>query len=288
MNNSIVKILAFFLLVSFCVGAGQLEAQKVNVFPKSTREVASMSAKLSGFWREVRQARRNRLPDAVGAAVSVAGPPTVGVPDDASPGVGINLRDRFGGPGSILRGAAEGLLLPWVAIRLKEYEDKMSAGLLPRTNANQCLPWALPGIGIPGGMAYSMNIIVNQENVVLMYELDHQNRIVHLNAIHPQKLTPSYFGHSVGHWEEDILVIDSIGFNDKTEIYDGLAHTIALHVIERIKINKNGQLEDHIVLEDSGAYIKPISFVQVFDRATPFQEYVCAENNHEADPGVTQ
>jgi len=141
----------------------------------------------------------------------------------------------------------------------------------------------VPGIGIPGGMAYSMNIVATATEVAFMYELDHQSRIVYLDQQHPAALTPSYFGHSIGHWEGKTLVVDSIGFSDKTEIHDGIAHTPALHVVERLSINGNGRLEDQVTFDDPGAFKEPISFVDVFERAGPFQEYVCAENNQEAE-----
>jgi len=129
-----------------------------------------------------------------------------------------------------------------------------------------------------------MNIVTTPSQIVFMYELDHQARIVYLRENHPATLIPSYFGHSVGHWEGDTLVVDSVGFNDKTEIHDGIAHTKALHVIERLTINETGHLEDHVTFEDSGAFTAPITFVDSFERSQPFQEYVCAENNYEAEP----
>lgn len=236
---------------------------------------ASLGA-LAGYWREPRPAgRRGGGPPAAGPA----GAPAAGGPP-ASGGV------RISGPGARVRIAAEGHLLPWTAKRLKEYEDAMAAGGLPRTNANQCLPWAVPGIGIPGGIAYGMNIVTAPGEVAFMYELDHQARIVYLDQKHPANLKPSYFGHSVGHWDGRTLTVDSIGFNDKTEIHDGIAHTAALHVTEQLSINTSGQLEDHVTFDDPGAYSSPISFTDVFERGTAYQEYVCAENNQEAErPG---
>lgn len=177
--------------------------------------------------------------------------------------------------------AAAGHLQPWVAARQQQYEAALAAGHLPLTNAIQCLPWAIPGLGIPGGPAYEMDIIATPTQVVFLYQLDHQARIVYLNLPHPKHPIPSYFGNSVGHWEGRVLVVDTIGFNDKTEITDGIAHTKALHVIERLQIDSRGYLEDHVTFEDPGAYKGSISYVDVLEHAQPFQEYVCAEDNHE-------
>ena len=128
-----------------------------------------------------------------------------------------------------------------------------------------------------------MNIIATPTEVVFLYELDHQARVVYLNQPHPAKLKSSHFGHSVGHWEGSTLVVDSIGFNDKTEIFDGIAHTAQLHVVERLSINAAGRLEDAVTFEDAGAFKEAIKFTDMFERGAAFQEYVCAENNHEDD-----
>ena len=66
----------------------------------------------------------------------------------------------------------------------------------------------------------------------------------YLDQPHPEGLKPSYFGHSVAHWDGSTLTVDSIGFSDKTEIFDGIGHSEKLHVTERLRINASGQLED--------------------------------------------
>ena len=163
---------------------------------------------------------------------------------------------------------------------------ELAAGEVPATNANQCLPWAIPGNGLPGGPAYSMNIVVTPQQLVFMYQVDHQARIVYLNQEHPSPIAPSYFGHSVGHWEGDTLVIDSVGFNEQTKIHDGIPHTGALHVIERLRLDAHGVLEVRSTLEDPGAFRVPLVFTESYVRGEPFQEYVCAENNREAQSGA--
>ena len=172
-------------------------------------------------------------------------------------------------------------LQPWALERLKNMENALAAGNVPATNANQCLPWAIPGNGMPGGPAYAMNIVVTRDKVVFMYQLDHQSHIVYLNQSHPAGLAPSYFGHSVGRWEGDVLVIDTVGFNDTTLIQEDVPHTKALHVVERLQL-KAGELEAKSTLEDPGAFKGPLVFAEHYVRSGPYQEYVCAQNNHEA------
>jgi hypothetical protein len=247
-------------------------AQQTAAAPGIAAAGADDSHGFAGYWEETRGPRRGPPGGPPGAPGS--GPPAGPGPGGPPPG---------GGPGGKILAAAQGHLQPWVAQRLQQYQAALAAGGLPRTNANQCLPWAIPGLGIPGGPAYNMNIVTTAQQVVFMYELDHQARIVYLDQEHPAKLSPSYFGHSIGHWEGDTLIVDTVGFNDQTEIHDGIAHTAALHVTERLRIS-NGHLEDQVTFDDPGAYLTPITFVDSFERAQPFQEYVCAENNNEALP----
>ena len=76
---------------------------------------------------------------------------------------------------------------------------------------------------------------------------------------HPRNdLEPSYYGDSRGHWEEDTLVVDTIGFNDKTW-FDGAGHphTEKLHVIERYQRSDSAHLEFEVTIDDPGAYTRP-------------------------------
>jgi hypothetical protein len=187
-----------------------------------------------------------------------------------------------GPPGAASWNLIADRLQPWARKLVEIRQREMAAGSEPATNANQCLPWALPGNGMPGGPAYSMDIVTGLGQVVFMYQLDHQSHIVYLNQAHPPHLTASYFGHSIGHWESDTLVIDTIGFNDKTQIHDGIPHTGALHVVERLHLNARDQLEAQSTLEDPGAFTAPLIFTETYVRGEPFQEYVCAENNRDA------
>jgi hypothetical protein len=173
-------------------------------------------------------------------------------------------------------------LQPWAQERVSKLIEALRAGETPPTNSNQCLPWAIPGIGIPGGPAYAMNLVQTSHEFVEMFQMDHQAHIVYLNQRHPAAGVASYFGDSVGHWEGQALVVDSTGFNDRTAILDGIPHTAALHVVERVRLDAAGELIWESTFEDPGAFRSPIVMSARYTRTEPFQEYVCAENNHEA------
>jgi len=111
-------------------------------------------------------------------------------------------------------------------------------------------------------------------------------RVIPLNAAHPDDLLPGYMGNSVGHWEGDTLVVDVIGFNDKTWLAGaGTFHSDALHVVERYTRIDRDRINYDVTIEDSKVLTKPwtIHSSMMLREGTRLEEYVCAENN--LDPG---
>jgi hypothetical protein len=112
-------------------------------------------------------------------------------------------------------------------------------------------------------------------------------RIVYMDGRgHPQNLRPSYFGHSIGHWEGDALVVDTIGFNEKFWFSrDGLPTTSKLHVTERYTRPNFGTLIYDVTIDDPGAYDAPwqSGFVVGWNEGEELFEYVCQENNISPD-----
>ena len=97
-------------------------------------------------------------------------------------------------------------------------------------------------------------------------------------------------GHSVGHWEGDTLVIDTVGFNGRAwATFSGLPTTERLHVIERFRRIDLGHLEKEITIDDPGAYAKPWTIKKAAVLAPAgyeMQEYVCNENNRDVEHSV--
>jgi len=99
---------------------------------------------------------------------------------------------------------------------------------------------------------------------------------------HPAELDPTWYGHSIGSWEKDTLVIDTIGFNDKAW-FDGRGHphTEQLHTIERYTRLDLGRLENKVTIDDPGAYSKPFEVI-INATTTPgdeVMEYICQDGN---------
>ena len=103
---------------------------------------------------------------------------------------------------------------------------------------------------------------------------------------HPAGLEPSWFGHSVGHWEEDSLVVDSVGFNDKFWMSrEGVPHTTQLHLTERFTRTNFYTMVYEVTVDDPGAYTASWSggwYINWVAGNEPF-DYLCQENNRDAE-----
>ena len=100
---------------------------------------------------------------------------------------------------------------------------------------------------------------------------------------HPNNPLPTWFGHSIGWWEGDTLVIDTVGYNDKFWMdSSGTPHTEQMHTIERYTRLNYGTLVNDFTLDDPGAFSRPIQ-LKFTARALPpdadLMEFVCTENN---------
>jgi hypothetical protein len=111
----------------------------------------------------------------------------------------------------------------------------------------------------------------------------HTYRTIYMDGRgHPEDLTPSYYGHSIGHWEGDTLVVDTVGFNERFWMNrDGLPHTDRMHLVERITRTDFDTLEYEITIDDPGAYTDTWTsgFAINWSPDTELFEYVCQDNN---------
>jgi hypothetical protein len=108
-------------------------------------------------------------------------------------------------------------------------------------------------------------------------------REIHMDGRpHPEYVNPSYFGHSIGHWEGDTLVVDTIGFNERFWLHrEGYPHTESLHLIERFSRPTIGSLNYEITIDDPQAYTAPwsTSWIKSWNPDEEIIEYFCQDNN---------
>lgn len=144
-----------------------------------------------------------------------------------------------------------------------------------------CLPW---GYTRAWGTEYPVEIVQTPQRLALLFE---SNNIFHVvptdGRSHPAKVDPNWLGNSVGHYEGDTLVIDTIGYNGKTWI-DNAEHPSSdqLHLIERYTHIDADHVQFEITWDDPKTYTKPVKNTRVLSRmkkGEELMEYWCMENN---------
>lgn len=189
--------------------------------------------------------------------------------------------------------------LPYItnfAARMEGYDQGKRPPFLPWTKAmwdynrandvkydpeGFCLP---PGGPRSMGTPYPAEIIQDRDRIVIIFEGGgHVWREIHMDGRpHPEGVNPTYFGHSTGKWEGDTLVIDTVGYNEKTWIdFNGHMHTEQLHTIEYITRPFKEVLHYEAVIDDPGAYSEPwrVAWDINWNDGSELQDYVCQENN---------
>jgi hypothetical protein len=183
------------------------------------------------------------------------------------------------------------ILQPWTREALQRANQRALSGEEVALPKERCWPVGVPGFSIlPATPVYFLQ---TPKEVVMIWTQDHQVRHVWLNQNHAAAPKPTWFGESVGHYEGDTLVVDTVGIDTRTFVDNYFTpHTDRLHVIERYHMTDGGKtLEVDLHIEDPGAFTTPWNAVQRYRRVTgaPLPETACAENNgdhfnHGLDP----
>jgi len=171
-------------------------------------------------------------------------------------------------------------LKPWVKERMKKDIDEVLAGKIAFTPSSSCVPAGVPlfmGYGGPNPIVF----LQTPKEVWIIFMSDQQVRRIYLDVPHSAHPKPSWYGESVGHYEGDTLVVDTIGMNDKTvvDVYR-TPHTEKLHVVERWRMVDDGKaMEAVFTVDDPDTFYQPWSGMRRYRRAQQeHDEIVCAEN----------
>lgn len=173
-------------------------------------------------------------------------------------------------------------LKPWVKTIMKKDIDEVLAGKIAFTPSQSCVPAGVPGFLALGGNQNPYWFLQTPKEVWIMRASDSQVRRIYLDVPHSPNPTPSWYGESIGHYEGDTLVVDTIGLNTKTYVDNfRTPHSPKLHVVERWRMTDDRQaMEVTFTAEDPEAYYEPWSGRRRFRRvARNFEEEICAENN---------
>jgi hypothetical protein len=227
-------------------------------------------------------------------------------PLPAGPTALVNRSRRENGTGDILKLAGDHtnpILKPEAAEVVKSHGELGLNGIGDPNPRNQCWPIGVPFVFTNG----PTQLLQQPDKVTILYGYDHQVRHVRLNQSHPAQVTPSWYGDSVGHYEGDTLVIDTVGMKvGRYSMVDwyGTPHTGALHVVERYRLldpeaaqegfdrdakqhnvamgkpSPEGKyLQLRFTVEDKGVFTTPWTATMTY-RVSPneWDEQACAEN----------
>ena len=139
--------------------------------------------------------------------------------------------------------------------------------------------------GVPRVMnsPYPIQMIQKPDEIVIVHEVAHNVRHIYMNVPHSSPVKTAFMGESVGHWEGDTLVIDTVGVDPRTWIDEvGLIHGPKLHTIERIRKVEGGRaLENEVMIDDPDYYPHPWFMRDTYAWRPDLRiaEYSCEENN---------
>jgi hypothetical protein len=131
-----------------------------------------------------------------------------------------------------------------------------------------CMPTGVP---LAYFVPYQWKIVQGRDKVAILHEYLHMFRAVPIGGVHPADPDPTWMGDSVGHWDGDTLVVDTIAFNDKTELPGGYRHTEAMHLVERFRRTSFDRLQWDATIEDPNVFAKPWTLSRTFSPRRPGQ-----------------
>lgn len=172
-------------------------------------------------------------------------------------------------------------LTPWAAAQIRKNNDMVKSGHRAFGAQSRCWPG-----GTPSQLLFLQPVyfIQTPQEVWMIWERDHQVRRIYLNREHSTHPKPSWFGESVGHYENGELVVDTTGMIEHPlSFVDNYTtpHTKDLHVVERYRLTENGNgLEATVTVDDPGAFKAPWTGMVRWEKTDhQITEWACAENN---------
>jgi len=160
-------------------------------------------------------------------------------------------------------------LKPWVVNALKKANDELLAGKIRWTSRSSCMPAGVPQFLLYAGGAESIYMMGTPKEILMIHQANNETRHIYIDVPHSEHPEPAWYGESVGHFEGDELVVDTIGFNDRSFVDDrySVPHTTELHVMERFKLLDEGRMQVNFTVEDPGAFNAPWSGIVQYQHA---------------------
>lgn len=171
-------------------------------------------------------------------------------------------------------------LQPEYQARLDAYKKAQEKGENLQSEGANCVPPGLPGILT---QPYPIEFAYQPGKIIMVIEAYMQFRHIYTDGRkHPEDPDLTYMGHSIGHWEGDTLVIESVGFKEDTLLAPGVPHSEQLTIVERIRRVDKDWMEIETTMTDPVVLAEPykvtISYRHLDD---DIREYICLENNRD-------
>jgi hypothetical protein len=196
---------------------------------------------------------------------------------------------------------------PWPAPDFTEWGAAQSKLLMTAKTPDECSPYG-PVVYMSGGGFFPVEIARTTVGIVLLLESASNPRRIYMDGRkHPEEIDPTWGGHSIGRWEGDTLVVDTIGSNGRGRPLNGylsgsvnsratdnaprLFVSDKLHLVERIRVVGNGEfLEDELTIDDPKTYKKPFTVKHYWQRRPDLEvlEYFCSDNRRPDAEGHTE
>ena len=171
------------------------------------------------------------------------------------------------------------ILQPWAREQMRQRNERILAGGTGFSRQASCWP-----VGTPGFLLYPVQpvyFVQSPKEVVMIWQADHQVRHVYLNVLHSANPKPSWFGESVGHYEGDALVVDTIAISTRTFVDNfETPHSEKLHTVERFHMTNGGMgMQADLHVEDPGAFTTSWDAIQRYKRVEPGVAEAKVENS---------
>jgi hypothetical protein len=174
-------------------------------------------------------------------------------------------------------------LAEWRAARARERELTQQ-GIPPVNSGSACLPQGMPGMMM--GM-FPMEVLETPGQVTFIQEAFNQVRRVYLDEelIAAEDAEPRFSGHSVGHWEGDTLVMETVGVKENAR-FQGAPHSMNMRISERLRLLGENYMENVVTVTDPEYLTEPWTWTFMYRRWPGYkiQEYVCEDNRYYEDP----
>lgn len=166
----------------------------------------------------------------------------------------------------------------WDYRMVNKVQNKGLDGTGAKNNAAVCIPDGMPGVmQIPMGHEY----LFTPGRVTLIMENGEVRRIFTDGRPHPEDPDLKFAGHSTGHWENGVLVVDTVAILPKAELFVGLPGAEGTHVVERIFKNKANKIQIDTVVTNPEVFTEPFKYTRTFDHQDVMEEALCQENNRD-------